>query len=66
MLYLLDKTRKTGSLSEAIDKLRDKYDLSKRQANRVLRKFQKLGFSPITLQERYDKPLPGLGILLNG
>ena len=66
MLYLLGKTRKTGSLSQAIDKLRNKYDLSKRQANRVLRKFQKMGISPITLQEENDKPLPGLEILLNG
>lgn len=52
MLYLLRKTSDSNNLDHALAKLGKKYDLKESQVNRVLKKFQKLGISPITLQNR--------------
>lgn len=49
MLYLLRKTSDSESLTTALEKLRGKYGLSKSQCRVVLRKFEKLEISPITL-----------------
>ena len=49
MLYLLRKASDRKSLSAAIDDLRDEFDLKPGQISRVLKKFDKLGISPITL-----------------
>ena len=49
MLYLLRKASDRKSLSAAIDDLRDEFDLKTGQVARVLKKFDKLGISPITL-----------------
>ena len=64
MKYLLKKTRDLGSLSPAIDKLKKHYGLSKRQANRIVKQFTKLGISPVTVEDAGKQGLPGLGVLL--
>ena len=64
MKYLLKKTRDLGSLLWGIDKLKKHYGLSKKQANRVIKRFTKLGISPATVQKGKKKRLPGLGVLL--
>lgn len=66
MLYLLRKTSDSNNLDRALAKLRKKYDLKESQINRVLKKFQKLGISPITLQNRSAiDDLPSLLSALN-
>lgn len=50
MLYLLRKASDRESLTTALEDLRKKYHLSSSQCKVVLRKFQKLGISPITLK----------------
>lgn len=61
MLYLLRKASDRNSLSATLDDLRDKYHLSKSQCNTVLKKFKKLGISPITLRNDSDfDELPAL------
>lgn len=50
MLYLLRKTSDSASLTAAKRRLRDKFHLSDSQCRGVLKKFKKLGFSPITLR----------------
>ena len=57
MLYLLRKTSDSESLTTALEKLRKKYGLSKGQCRNVLKKFEKLGISPITSTNNsdYDK-----------
>jgi len=61
MLYLLRKTSDKDSLSAALDAMQEKFDLKKGQCNTVLKKFQKLGISPITLtnNSEFDE-LPAL------
>lgn len=54
MLYLLRKISDSESLTAALEKLRKKYGLSKNQCSNVLRKFEKLGISPITLRNDSD------------
>ena len=49
MLYLLRKTSDSESLTAAMEKLIEKFNLSTNQWQNVLKKFQKLGISPITL-----------------
>lgn len=49
MLYLLRKTSDSKSLSAALEKTKAKYGLTAGQINRLLKKFDKLGVSPITL-----------------
>ena len=65
MLYLLKKTRDTGTLTDAVAKLKEKHKLNARQVNRVLRKFNKLGISPITLANS-EEELPGFKLILEG
>ena len=54
MIYLLRKTSDSNNLDRALAKLQKKYNLKESQANRVLKKFQRLGISPITLQNRSE------------
>ena len=49
MAYLLRKTSDSRNLTSALEKLKEKYGLKSSQVNRILRRFQKLGISPITL-----------------
>ena len=49
MLYLLRKASDRKSLSAAIEDLRVEFGLVSGQITRVLKKFDKLGISPITL-----------------
>jgi len=49
MLYLLRKTSDKDSLTAALDAMREKFRLSKGQCKNILKKFHKLGISPITL-----------------
>lgn len=49
MLYLLRKVSDRKNLTVAAEDLRDEFNLKPGQVTRVLRKFDKLGFSPITL-----------------
>ena len=64
MKYLLEQTRSLGNLALAIDELKQQYSLGKRQANRVLKKFAKLGISPVMVEGSGKKGLPGLGVIL--
>lgn len=50
MLYLLRKVSDSKSLTAALEKMCKEYDLSKSKSRTVLKKFRKLGISPITLQ----------------
>ena len=50
MLYLLCKTSDRDSLAAALEDLRTKENLSKSQCSNILKKFKKLGISPITLR----------------
>lgn len=50
MLYLLRKTSDKESLTAALKDLKAKYHLTGSQCCTVLKKFRKLGISPITLQ----------------
>jgi len=61
MLHLLRKTSDNDSLSAALDAMQEKFDLKNGQCNTVLKKFQKLGISPITLtnNSEFDE-LPAL------
>ncbi len=54
MQYLLRKTSDSESLTTALEKLRKEYSLSKNQCRCVLKKFIKLGISPITLKNSSD------------
>lgn len=61
MLYLLRKTSDKDSLTAALEDLQTKHHLSKSQCNTILKKFQKLGISPITLRNDSDfDELPAL------
>lgn len=64
MLYLIRKTS-DGNLSSALKKLCEEYNLSNNQCDRILNRFDKLGISPITLQNnsRFES-LPSLISLL--
>ena len=50
MLYLLRKVSDSKSLTAALDKMCKRYNLSSSKCRTVLKKFRKLGVSPITLQ----------------
>jgi len=50
MLCLLRKTSDKDSLTTALEALTDKFGLNKNQCKTVLKKFSKLGISPITLK----------------
>ena len=50
MLYLLRKTSDRDSLAAALEDLRTKENLSKSQCSNILKKFKRLGISPITLR----------------
>lgn len=54
MLYLLRKTSDSESLTTALEKLGKKYNLSKGQCKNVLKSYEKLGISPITLTNSSD------------
>lgn len=54
MLFLLRKTSDKESLTSALEALQMEYSLSKGQSKTVLKKFQKLGISPITLANHSD------------
>lgn len=49
MLYLLRKTSDSDNLSNALEKLKEHFQLSNGQCRSVLKAFEKLGISPITL-----------------
>lgn len=49
MLYLLRKVSDSRDLSSAMDKLKDEFGLKGHQCERILKRFSKLGISPITL-----------------
>lgn len=60
MLYLLRKTSDSDTLTTALEKLSREYALSKSQCRTVLKKFEKLGVSPITLTNTSGREqLPG-------
>ena len=63
MLYLLRKTSDKRDLSAALVKLKEHYGLKTNQVNHILRKFHKLGISPITIPNAEDKALPSLAAL---
>ena len=50
MLYLLRKTSDSNTLDYAVLKMRRKFELSQGQCNHILKKFEKLNISPITLR----------------
>lgn len=54
MLHLLRKASDKESLTAALDDLKKKYHLTNSQCKTVLKKFQKLGISPITLRNSSD------------
>lgn len=54
MLYLLRKTSDKESLTAALDDLKKKHHLTSSQCKTVLKKFQKLRISPITLRNSSD------------
>ncbi|MDE7247777.1 MAG: hypothetical protein K2N43_07805 [Lachnospiraceae bacterium] len=59
MLYLLRKTSDKESLSAALEAMQEKFDLKKGQCKTILKKFRKLGISPITLANKSSfKELP--------
>lgn len=61
MLFLLRKTSDSESLTTALDKLKKKRCLSKTQCRNILKKFEKLGISPITLRNNSKfEELPAL------
>ena len=61
MLYLLRKTSDSDHLDNAVKKLKKKYDLNNNQVNRILKRFEKLEISPITLKNSSDvSVLPSL------
>lgn len=49
MLYLLRKTSDSRDLTAVLEKIKDEYGLKNSQIRRILKKFDKLGISPITL-----------------
>ena len=65
MLYLIRKTSDRHTLSNAIEDLRIKHKLRSGQVNRLLKKFEKIGISPITLtNNNTNEQLPTLIDLL--
>lgn len=65
MLYLLRKASDRKSLSSAIEDLRVEFGLKSGQIARVLKKFDKLGISPITLTNAdSEENLPALAEFL--
>ena len=65
MLYLLRKASDRKSLSAAIEDLKVEFGLKSGQINRVLKKFDKLGISPITLTNtESEENLPALAEFL--
>lgn len=63
MLYLLRKASDKDSLTAALDDLKKKHHLTSSQCKTVLKKFQKLGISPITLRNSSDlDELPSIHI----
>lgn len=66
MLYLLRKTSDSETLNAAIKKMKEKFSLSKSQCDTILKKFSKLGFSPITLtnDSEYEE-LPSFPVILS-
>ena len=66
MLHLLKKTSDCRDLTTAVKALREKYSLSSGQCRRILKKFEKLGISPITLPNADSlSDLPDLSSFLN-
>lgn len=63
MLYLMKKTSDSKNLNAALDKLQDHFAINRKQADRILQKFQQLGISPVTL--RNDSPYQELTSLLH-
>ena len=61
MLYLLRKTSDKDSLTTALEHLKIRDNLNKSQLNTILKKFKRLGISPITLRNdsKFDM-LPAL------
>lgn len=54
-------TSDSESLTAALEKLREEYQLSRRQCKGVLKQFKKLGVSPVTLKNSSDyTTLPAL------
>lgn len=66
MLYLLRKTSDCETLNASIKKMKEKFSLSKSQCDTILKKFSKLGFSPITLtnDSEYEE-LPSFSVILS-
>jgi len=54
MQFLLRKTSDSETLTAALEKLQKEYSLSKNQCRCILKKFIKLGISPITLKNNSD------------
>lgn len=54
MLYLLRKTSDKDSLTAALKDLKSEYQLTSGQCRTILKKFRKLGISPITLRNDSD------------
>lgn len=54
MLYLLRKTSDSDTLDNAVEKMRKKFKLSKGQCAGILKKFNQLGISPITLRNHSE------------
>lgn len=61
MICLLKKASSSDSLTAALEKLRKEFGLNKGQCKNILRKFERLGISPITLTNSSDyDELPSL------
>ena len=54
MRYLLRKTTDSESLTAALEKLTNEYNLSKGQCRSILKKFEKFGICPISLTNNSD------------
>lgn len=66
MLFLLRKVSDSQTLTAAVEKVKKQFDLSNNQCKTLLKKFEKLGISPITLRNNSDyDALPSLLSILD-
>ena len=66
MRHLLKAAHENENLTSAIRIMKDQYNLSNRQIGKLMKRFRRLGISPITLSDTVTEHLPSLGALLEG
>lgn len=65
MLYLVGQARACRTLDQALAKTAKKFDLNKKEQERLLEQFARFGLSPIPLRQRYFRDsLPSLSTIL--